>query len=135
MTVLNSEQTDTRAHEDDGDIAVVAAVEADIRKIVHTDIAYLHRATPTLAHVATAEASASHVNSLIQRVSGQSLADIDNLLAELEDLRGFLHGEGERVQREIARFAELSQSAKKSTRMIADTMSQWKSSLPNLPRD
>ena len=72
------------------------------------------------------EATVNNVNSLIQRVAGTSLAEIENLIAELESLRDLLHAEGQRVQREISGYAQLSQAAMKSTRMIADNVTQWK---------
>jgi hypothetical protein len=73
-----------------------------------------------------AEATVNSVNSLIQRVAGTSLAEIENLISELESLRDLLHAEGQRVQREISGYAQLSQAAMKSTRMIADNVAQWK---------
>jgi hypothetical protein len=72
------------------------------------------------------EATVNNVNSLIQRVAGSSLAEIENLISELESLRDLLHAEGQRVQREISGYAQLSQAAMKSTRMIADNVTQWK---------
>ena len=78
------------------------------------------RSTPT------AEATVNNVNSLIQRVAGTSLAEIEKLISELESLRDLLHAEGQRVQREISGYAQLSQAAMKSTRMIADNVTQWK---------
>ena len=72
------------------------------------------------------EATVNNVNSLIQRVAGTSLAEIENLISELESLRDLLHAEGQRVQREISGYAQLSQAAMKSTRMIADNVTQWK---------
>ncbi|MFK4586009.1 hypothetical protein ABIF55_001423 [Bradyrhizobium diazoefficiens] len=74
----------------------------------------------------SAEATVTNVNSLIQRVAGTSLAEIENLISELESLRDLLHAEGQRVQREISGYAQLSQAAMKSTRMIADNVAQWK---------
>ena len=74
----------------------------------------------------SAEATVNNVNSLIQRVAGTSLAEIENLISELESLRDLLHAEGQRVQREISGYAQLSQAAMKSTRMIADNVTQWK---------
>ena len=41
-------------------------------------------------------------------------------------LRDLLHAEGQRVQREISGYAQLSQAAMKSTRMISDNVAQWK---------
>ena len=74
----------------------------------------------------SAEATVNNVNSLIQRVAGTSLGEIENLIGELEALRDLLHAEGQRVQREISGYAQLSQAAMKSTRMIADNVAQWK---------
>ena len=128
MNAINrSEQLDE--NEVDDNIAAVSEVEAGIRDFVRNDIAYLRRP----AVIANAEALDSNhettvnsVNSLIQRVAGTSLAEIEKLIGELESLRDLLHAEGQRVQREISGYAQLSQAAMKSTRMIADNVSQWK---------
>ena len=112
--------------------AAASEVEAGIRDFVRNDIAYLRRPTPNVAGGTevtldqTAEATVNNVNSLIQRVAGTSLAEIENLISELEALRDLLHAEGQRVQREISGYAQLSQAAMKSTRMIADNVAQWK---------
>jgi hypothetical protein len=37
-----------------------------------------------------------------------------------------LHDEGARVQRELAEYAHLSQSAMQSTKIIAESLAQWK---------
>ncbi|OQW56028.1 MAG: hypothetical protein A4S14_10790 [Proteobacteria bacterium SG_bin9] len=119
--------------EDDTNLAAVSEVEAGIRDFVRNDIAYLRRpTTPGLipsdppADAPSAEATVSNVNSLIQRVAGASLTEIEKLITELETLRELLHNEGQRVQREISGYAQLSQAAMKSTRMIADNVAQWK---------
>ena len=62
----------------------------------------------------------------MQYIPGTSLAEIEKLISELESLRDILHAEGQRVQREISGYAQLSQAAMKSTRMIADNVQQWK---------
>jgi hypothetical protein len=114
----------------DSNLAAVSEVEAGIRDFVRNDIAYLRRpavGSPETAPLeASAEATVNNVNSLIQRVAGTSLAEIEKLISELESLRDLLHAEGQRVQREISGYAQLSQAAMKSTRMIADNVTQWK---------
>ena len=113
----------------DSNLAAVSEVEAGIRDFVRNDIAYLRRqvASPETAPTdANTDATVSNVNSLIQRVAGSSLAEIENLVSELESLRDLLHAEGQRVQREIAGYAQLSQAAMKSTRIIAENVAQWK---------
>jgi hypothetical protein len=128
MNVSRSEKIET-TEEDDG-LAAASEVEAGIRDFVRNDVAYLRRPAPAMTSEAAAdpgaEAAVTNVNSLIQRVAGTSLAEIDNLISELEGLRDLLHAEGQRVQREISGYAQLSQAAMKSTRMIADNVAQWK---------
>ena len=119
------------AVEEDTNLATVSDVEAGIRDFVRNDIAYLRRPTPGLIPSdppldTNSDATVSNVNSLIQRVAGASLTEIEKLITELESLRELLHNEGQRVQREISGYAHLSQAAMKSPRMIADNVSQWK---------
>ena len=68
----------------------------------------------------------SNIGNLLQRVAGTSVKDINGLIAELETLRALLEEEGARVQRELAEYAHLSQSAMRSTKIIADSLAQWK---------
>ena len=127
MNAIRSEKTAT--NETDSNLAAVSEVEAGIRDFVRNDIAYLRRPTPGSIDAALepgTEATVNNVNSLIQRVAGTSLTEIENLISELESLRDLLHAEGQRVQREISGYAQLSQAAMKSTRMIADNVAQWK---------
>jgi hypothetical protein len=118
--------------EQDSNLAAVSEVEAGIRDFVRNDVAYLRRPVPgqptsdTPPLETNTEATVNNLNSLIQRVAGTSLAEIENLVSELESLRDLLHAEGQRVQREISGYAQLSQAAMKSSRMIADNVSQWK---------
>ena len=132
---IRSEQIESTAP--DSNLAAVSEVEEGIREFVRNDIAYLRRpATPTqeaapapapaLPLEPSTESTVNSVNSLIQRVAGTSLAEIEKLISELESLRDLLHAEGQRVQREISGYAQLSQAAMKSTRMIADNVTQWK---------
>ena len=120
----------TETSEEDNNHAAVSEVEAGIRDFVRNDIAYLRRPMALNTTEATldpsAEATVNNVNSLIQRVAGTSLSEIEHLIAELESLRELLHAEGQRVQREISGYAQLSQAAMKSTRMISDNVQQWK---------
>ena len=114
----------------DMDDNAASQVEDGIREFVRNDIAYLRRPpvpSPETAPMdANAEQTVNNVNSLIQRVAGTSLAEIEKLISELESLRDLLHAEGQRVQREISGYAQLSHAAMKSTRMIADNVTQWK---------
>lgn len=130
MSLIRSEKIEST--EEDTNLDAVSEVEAGIRDFVRNDIAYLRRPAPggltgnETALEPNTEATVNNVNSLIQRVAGTSLGEIENLIGELESLRDLLHAEGQRVQREISGYAQLSQAAMKSTRMIADNVAQWK---------
>ena len=114
----------------DSNLDAVSEVEAGIRDFVRNDVAYLRRPmsvnVPEAPLEPSAEATVNNVNSLIQRVAGTSLSEIESLISELEALRDLLHAEGQRVQREISGYAHLSQAAMKSTRMVSDNVQQWK---------
>ena len=119
-------------------LAVVSEVGAGIRDFVRNDVAYLRRPASDLPGTTepvlepSPEVTVNNVNSLIQRVAGASISEIENLISELESLRDLLHAEGQRVQREISGYAQLSQAAMKSTRMIADNVTQLKGSADGL---
>ena len=127
----------------DSSLSAVSDVEAGIRDFVRNDVAYLRRPAPGLlppepqpqAHVQledSAEQTVNSVSTMIQRFAGTSLNEIENLLGELEALRDLLHNESQRVQREVAGYAQLSQTAMKSARLIADNVSQWKRAAENI---
>jgi hypothetical protein len=112
MSVINAErQTDLAG----------AEFESEIREFIRKDVAPVRRTPPE-----GSEFAVTNINSLVQRVAGTSLQEIDNLIGELQTLRDFLVSEGERVQREIAGYGELSKATLRSTKIIAESMSQWK---------
>ncbi len=93
------------------------AFEGEIREFIRKDIAPTRRVSTE-----SSEFAVNSVNSLVQRVAGTSLQEIDNLVVELQKLRDFLVSEGERVQREIAGYGELSKATLRSAKMISDSM-------------
>jgi hypothetical protein len=139
MTALQVEKSELT--DDDKNLAAVSDVEAGIRDFVRKDIAYLRRSPGTATTEGTsatdtlADTTVTNVNTLIQRVSGASLTEIENLISELEGLRSLMHNEGQRIQRELTGYAQLGQTAMKSTRMIADSLAQWRRSVPETRQD
>jgi hypothetical protein len=75
---------------------------------------------------AESEVVANSIGSLLQRVAGSSVQDIDQLIAELQAMRTSLESEGARVQREIIEYAHLSQSAMQTTKVIAENLARRK---------
>lgn len=97
--------------------------EGEIREFVRRDVAQLRRAP---VDAATSEQAVSSINTLLDRVSGSSVTEIDGLIADLRNVRDFLKTEGERVQREIASYAQLSTVAMTSVKIISESIAQWK---------
>jgi hypothetical protein len=102
--------------------AAVEQVEGEIRAFVRRDVSAFRRTRPE-----GSETTPEGISSLIERASGASVAEIERVIAELVSVRDMLRNEGERVQREIAGYASLSQAAMTSMKIIADSMNQWKS--------
>jgi|SRR4051812_7493907 len=103
-------------------------VEGEIRDFVRRDIATLRRQPES-----DSEMVASNIGTLLARVSGTSVKEIDKLIGELQTLREMLHNEGARVQREIVEYATLSHAAMQSTRIIAESLTHWKKKVPDAP--
>ena len=100
--------------------ATASGVEGEIRDFVRRDV------TPRrLPHVDGDQGSAN-IGLLMERVAGTSIKELDNLIAELTVVRDYLRSEGERVHRELSSYAQVSQAAMASAKIILDSMGQWK---------
>ena len=110
-----------------GDVEQAAAAETasefegEIREFVRRDVSFRRRTRGESGSEAV-----EHVNSLVQRVAGASIDEIERVIGELQAMRDMLRNEGERVQREIAGYANLSHAANSSMKVIADSLAQWK---------
>lgn len=100
-----------------------AQFDGEISDFIRRNVTALRRPQPAVS------ADVNNVNTLIQRVAGISLSEIENLIEELRGMRDFLEGEGERVQREIAGFTHLSKHARSHLETMADHMAQWKAGM------
>ena len=95
--------------------------EGEIREFVRKDVAPWRKRPET-----PPDAPAENVSMLVQRVAGASLSEIDHVIDELSNMREFLRSEGDRVQREIAGYATVSQAAAASMKVISESMAQWR---------
>ena len=93
---------------------VVADVEGVIDELVSRDIA-----EPQRQPVSDGEPMVSDLDLLLQRVSANSVQEIDWIINELKMLREQLQCEGERIANEIAAYASLSQTAIQTTETIS----------------
>ena len=108
----------------DEDLPSAAGFEGEIREFVRKDVAPWRR-----RQEAASEAPGESISMLVQRVAGASMHEIDNVMDELRTMRDFLRTEGERVQREVAGYATLSQTAAASVKSISETMVQWRTAM------
>jgi hypothetical protein len=79
------------------------------------------------------ESVATDIEATLQRVSSLSLTGIDSLVQDLQTLRERLAEEGERIRREVAEYAFLSQSSMQSTKVIAESLAHFKTAVDLRP--
>jgi hypothetical protein len=63
---------------------------------------------------------------LIQKIVAPSIAEFERLIAELQEARTYLRSESERIQREAARYIELSQTATETVKIISGAVGEWR---------
>ena len=68
------------------------------------------------------EMSGEHLGNLLRQVSMASVGEVDGILSELQTLRRKLQTDGDRIQRDIAEHAELSQQVMQLTKIISDSV-------------
>lgn len=69
-----------------------------------------------------AELSSDNLGALLRRVSEASAREVEALIDELHRLRTKLEIDGERIQSDIVRYAELSQGIMQLTAIISDNV-------------
>ena len=106
-----------------------ATFEGEIREFVRRDVAFMRRQKPESEP--PSEPVSDNLNGLIRRVSGASMEEIDRVILELQGVREMLRSEGERVGREIAGYASLSQAAMTAMKVIGVSLTQWKNGSRN----
>ena len=105
-----------------------AEVEGGIRELVSRDVAEPRRqiANHSNGNGNDSESVINNLGLLLQRVSLNSVNEIDELIAELKMLREQLQHDGERMAREIVGYASLSQAAMQSTKILTDSLTSRK---------
>ena len=105
-----------------------AEVEGGIRELVTRDVAEPRRQITNHSNHSSndSESVINNLGLLLQRVSVNSVNEIDELIAELKILREQLQHDGERMAREIVGYASLSQAAMQSTKILTDGLTSRK---------
>ena len=101
----------------------------EIEKTLEVEIAgniqELARGSSTVfrqAEGADAEISTENLAGLLRRVSEGSTREVDNLISDLQALRRKLNSDGNRIQREITEYSELSQQVMQLTNIISESV-------------
>jgi hypothetical protein len=71
------------------------------------------------------QAADKEMAPLIQKLEATSTAEIERLIAELQEAKEHLKSERERIERETSRYTSLTQMASTTARIISDAVSQW----------
>jgi len=117
-----------RSAKSNGSIEIGQSLEKDIE-------ASLHALTPTSAAFhrpenGNGEMSGDDLGTLLRRVSEASTREVENLIDELHGLRKKLKSHGERIQSDIAKYAELSQGVMQLTTIISDNVKKLPAGAP-----
>jgi len=125
--------TDRRSPEKliDVDQAPATAFEGEIREFVRRDVAFARRQRGEAD--TGVDPAADSLNTLVRRIAGASMEEIERVILELQGVRDTLRSEGERVSREISGYANLSHASITAMKVIGDNLKQWKDR-PGAPR-
>ena len=67
----------------------------------------------------------TEIAPLIEKVGARSIAEIDRLMAELQEVKGHLQSERARIEREALTYTNLAHMASATVKIISDAVSQW----------
>jgi peptidoglycan hydrolase CwlO-like protein len=76
-----------------------------------------------------------NLSDLLDRVSKNSTGEIDSLIGQFERLRGKLQTDSERIQREIEKYATLSQQVMQLTKTISESVEKVRASVAPQEKD
>ena len=93
-------------------VAANLVAEGEVCDVAHPD-------------VSTQTETGTEIAPLIQQIGDTSIAEIDRLIAELQEAKSYLQSEGERIEREMVRYTNLTQMASFTAKIIFDAISQW----------
>jgi hypothetical protein len=96
---------------------LLPGIESEFRELVQRNIPRLR--------AESGNGGVKDLNSVAQSISGPAVLEIDKLISQLHDMRDHLVYESHRVERAIADYAQMSEAATKSTKIIAESLAKW----------
>jgi hypothetical protein len=78
-----------------------------------------------LPHAKPMQAAHEEMVPLIQELEATPTAEIERLIAELQEAKDHLQSERKRIEQETSRYASLTQMASTTARIISDAVAQW----------
>ena len=114
----------------------VAQIDQALRDFVLQDSAHLRRDAET-ANPETSQRvpeAPRMVSEFVRHMAGGCLTELDQTIADLSQLRDFLHAESERIKREISGYLQFKHIAIGSTKTIVDNIGQWKRAAHSIAR-
>ena len=97
------------------------SLEIEVRENIH-ELARGSNAVFRPGEASDAETSPDNLAALLRRVAEASTREVDGLIGELQSLRRKLNMDGNRIQRDIAEYAELSQQVMQLTNIISESV-------------
>jgi len=94
-------------------------IKTALRTIESKELSEVARGQAESGNVKT---SPEELAALLRLVSEAPTREIENLINKLQKLRAQLQNAGDRIQRDIAQYAELSQQTMQLTAIISDTV-------------
>jgi hypothetical protein len=80
-----------------------------------------------LTHVAVSTQTEinAEIVTLIQEIAATPIAEINQVITELQEAKSQLQWKGQQVEREMVRYTKFTQMASFTAKIILDTISQW----------
>src|ERR1700745_138720 len=97
------------------------SLEVEVRENIH-ELARGSSAVFRQGEATEAEPSTDNLAALLRRVAEASTREVDSLIGDLQSLRRKLNIDGNRIQREIAEYTELSQQVMQLTNIISESV-------------
>jgi hypothetical protein len=69
--------------------------------------------------------SDERIRSSVTQLASGSVDKLDGLITELQEMREVLKSEGERVQREVGNYAQLTQTVSAATKTMTEAVASW----------